>query len=170
MFAGLFHYIDGVNFNGAGLLEIDLNSSDQRILDSLSWHIGNNQVRSFYCSGQDTLVGTGYGLFFNRDSLFRTAESGVEEIDRTLHADLQQNYPNPFNPATLITYSIDHAGPVILDIYDLNGELIRRMVNENQLPGDYSYRFNAHDLPAGIYVYRLQTGTVTLSRKMVLLK
>lgn len=170
MYAGLFGFIDGVNFKGAGMLEYDLDHGDMRILDSLSWHVGNNKIRSFYSNGQDTLVGTQYGMFFNRDSLFRTQESAIDDLDRDLHTELNQNHPNPFNPGTVLTYSIDRDGPVILSVFDLEGKLIDRMVDEHQIAGTHHFAFSGRDLPSGIYIYQLQTVDAILSKKMILMK
>ena len=65
IYAGLFHYVNGVDFNGAGLLEMDLQESTMRVLTADNWHIGNNDVRAFYVNGTDTLVGTEQGLYAN---------------------------------------------------------------------------------------------------------
>ena len=69
IYAGLFHYVDGVNFDGAGMLVLNLQDSSWIVLDDTNWHIGNDSVRSFYCTETDTLVGTDHGLFTNIDSL-----------------------------------------------------------------------------------------------------
>ncbi len=69
IYAGLFHYVDGVNFDGAGMLVLDLADSSWVVLNDKNWHIGNDSVRSFYCTASDTLVGTDHGLFTNVDSL-----------------------------------------------------------------------------------------------------
>ncbi|MCF7832292.1 MAG: hypothetical protein K9N05_01790 [Candidatus Marinimicrobia bacterium] len=69
IYAGLFHYIDGVNFNGAGMLVMDLQDMSWQVLDASNWHIGNDAVRSYFCTETDTLVGTDVGLFTNLGSL-----------------------------------------------------------------------------------------------------
>jgi hypothetical protein len=93
---------------------------------------------------------------------------------------LYQNYPNPFNPSTMIMYSIAgvvgkdgaKSGPVdvSLEIYNTLGERVARLVNEKQMPGNYSVWFNAKELPSGVYFYRLQAGNFVATKKMVLLK
>jgi hypothetical protein len=65
IYAGLFHYVNGVDFDGAGLLELDLGDSTITVLDNENWHVGNKHIRAFYVSGNDTLVGTEEGLFVN---------------------------------------------------------------------------------------------------------
>ena len=101
----------------------------------------------------------------------------------TLHAtflpskfELLQNYPNPFNPVTTIKYSIPSVETrrgvsVILKIYDILGNEIATLVNEQKQAGEYEVNFNASNLAGGIYLYRLQTSSgVVLTKKLILLK
>jgi len=88
---------------------------------------------------------------------------------------LMQNYPNPFNPVTIIQYSIPfvgirHALSVQLKIYDVLGKEIAILVNEKKSAGVYEINFDASSLPTGTYFYRLQAGTNTITKKMILLK
>lgn len=83
---------------------------------------------------------------------------------------LHQNYPNPFNPATVISYQLPAAGFVTLNIYDVNGKLIKELVNEKQNAGSYEVNFDGSELPSGTYVYRITAGEFTETRKMVLVK
>jgi len=81
-----------------------------------------------------------------------------------------QNYPNPFNPSTLIKYSVPENGFVKLSVYNLIGEEVSLLVNEEVDAGFYEVTFNAVNLPSGIYFYRLQAGNIIQLKKMVLLK
>ncbi|MBV6421311.1 MAG: hypothetical protein DAHOPDDO_02586 [Ignavibacteriaceae bacterium] len=83
---------------------------------------------------------------------------------------LEQNYPNPFNPSTKISYFIPTSSFVILKVYDILGNEIRSLVNEEKTPGNYQLEFNAANLPTGIYFYRLQAGSFIETRKMVMMK
>ena len=83
---------------------------------------------------------------------------------------LEQNYPNPFNPATLIKYSVAQDGFVSLNVFNLLGEKVALLVNENLKTGRYEINFNASDLSSGIYFYRLDSGNFTASKKMILIK
>jgi hypothetical protein len=69
IYAGIYHYIDGVNFNGAGMLVMDLQDYSWEVLDASNWHISNDAVRSFYCTATDTIVGTDEGIYTNIVSL-----------------------------------------------------------------------------------------------------
>ncbi|MCK5571112.1 MAG: T9SS type A sorting domain-containing protein, partial [Bacteroidetes bacterium] len=83
---------------------------------------------------------------------------------------LEQNYPNPFNPTTNVNYSIPTAGFVTLKVYDLLGQEVVTLVNQEQDAGSYRVDFNAVDLANGAYFYRLTAGTFTDVKKMVLMK
>ncbi len=83
---------------------------------------------------------------------------------------LKQNYPNPFNPTTTIKYQTAATGIVSLKVYDILGREVATLVNETKAPGNYEENFNAANLPSGIYIYKLQAGSLTESKKMILLK
>ncbi len=84
---------------------------------------------------------------------------------------LYQNYPNPFNPTTTINYSVPvAAGNVTLKIYDLLGREVASLVNENLSSGNYQVKFDASSLVSGFYFYRLQAGSFSETKKMLLVK
>jgi photosystem II stability/assembly factor-like uncharacterized protein len=83
---------------------------------------------------------------------------------------LSQNYPNPFNPSTKITYSLPNTGMVQIKVFDLLGQEIATLVNEEKPVGTYEVNWNAANLPSGVYFYRIQAGSFVQTRKMILLK
>ncbi len=83
---------------------------------------------------------------------------------------LHQNYPNPFNPSTQISFDLTKAGHVSLKVFDLLGREVQTLVDEVQPAGTHSITFDGTGLPSGIYLYRLQAGDFTMTKKMVLLK
>jgi hypothetical protein len=83
---------------------------------------------------------------------------------------LEQNFPNPFNAATVIGYQVSEPGPVSLKVFNSRGEEIQTLVNEEKTAGRYQAVFNGDDLPTGIYVCRLLTGSQVLTGKMLLLR
>jgi len=83
---------------------------------------------------------------------------------------LDQNYPNPFNPATVIGYQLPSASHVRLEVYDVLGRSVATLVDENQAPGSYRVPFDGHALATGMYIYRLQAGTASIVKKMLLIK
>ncbi len=88
---------------------------------------------------------------------------------------LSQNYPNPFNPVTVIKYEIpvqarnDNIN-VQLKVYDILGNEIASLVNEEKSTGNYEVEFDGSGLASGIYIYRLTTGNFKDSKKLILLK
>ena len=83
---------------------------------------------------------------------------------------LQQNYPNPFNPTTNIAYTVDQAGVVELKLYNVMGQMVKTLVNDEKTPGDYFVDFNASDLASGVYFYKMTQHGQTVTRKLVLMK
>lgn len=83
---------------------------------------------------------------------------------------LEQNYPNPFNPSTQIQYQIAKAGNVTIKVYDVLGNEISTLVQEFKQPGKYSVIWNASQLPSGIYFYKLQSGSFSETKKMILIR
>lgn len=87
---------------------------------------------------------------------------------------LEQNYPNPFNPSTKIKYEIRRRGIVELKVYDLIGNEVATLVNEEKMPGSYEVEFSSEHLKnlssSGIYFYKLKSGNFELTKKMVIIK
>ena len=84
---------------------------------------------------------------------------------------LEQNYPNPFNPSTKITYSLAERSDVSLKVYDVLGKEVASLVNNTtQEAGKYDVTFDAGKLASGLYIYTLNAGNFTSSKKMMLLK
>ncbi len=83
---------------------------------------------------------------------------------------LEQNYPNPFNPITTISYQIPELSFVTLKIYDVLGNEIATLVNEEKPTGSYEVKFNGKQLTSGIYFYTLRAGSSVETKKMILVK
>ena len=83
---------------------------------------------------------------------------------------LNQNYPNPFNPVTVISYQLPSAGSVKLEVYDILGRRVAVLVDEKQAAGNYEVKWDATDISSGVYFYRMQTGSFSITKKMALIK
>lgn len=92
-------------------------------------------------------------------------DSGVPSSYR-----LEQNYPNPFNPSTQIKFAIPEAGRVKLEIFNLLGQKIAELVDEDLGAGYHTVDFNADNLSSGVYIYTINTNSFTSSKKMILLR
>jgi hypothetical protein len=85
---------------------------------------------------------------------------------------LKQNYPNPFNPSTVISYQLPVNSAIKLKLYDINGNEVATLIDEEKPSGSYNYQFSIvnNQLPSGIYFYKLVTGNFSDSKKMILIK
>ena len=84
--------------------------------------------------------------------------------------ELYQNYPNPFNPSTTIKFAVPKESNVNLSIYNVLGELVTTLVNEQMKAGYYQHEFDASSLASGVYLFRIKAGSFVETRKMVLIK
>lgn len=132
--------------------------------------LGPNAVTECFTSNSTYMfAGTDYNGVWRRTLPSTTTVNNEEEIPTDFA--LKQNYPNPFNPSTTIKYSLPEEGLVTLKVFNALGEEVRTVVSEFQDPGTYSVKFNASDLPSGIYFYKIKSGNnFTETKKMILLK
>jgi hypothetical protein len=97
-----------------------------------------------------------------------------EKIIISTEFALYQNYPNPFNPTTTIKYSIavraNCNSPVQIKIFDVLGNEIATLVNEEKPAGSYKVTWNAENYASGVYYYQLKAGEFTSTKKLLLLK
>ena len=93
-----------------------------------------------------------------------------EELTTVSTYGLEQNYPNPFNPSTVIKFSIPQSEFVSLKVFDILGNEVATLVNEQRAPGAYEVTFDAGNLASGVYVYTLNAGDFVQTRKLMLMK
>jgi Secretion system C-terminal sorting domain len=98
--------------------------------------------------------------------------TGVKQISNGVPSkfDLSQNYPNPFNPTTDINYKISQSGFVSLEVFNVLGQKVATLYQGYERAGSYSENLNAENLASGVYLYRLQEGTNSITKKMIFLK
>jgi hypothetical protein len=102
--------------------------------------------------------------------------SGVaQDPNVPLSYALDQNYPNPFNPSTMITYSVPQKVSVRIDIYNILGQRVSSLVNQEQVAGTHSLVWNGHDnrniqVSSGVYFLKMQAGSFSDIKKMLLMK
>jgi photosystem II stability/assembly factor-like uncharacterized protein len=97
---------------------------------------------------------------------------GINQVSQEIPEQflLTQNYPNPFNPTTKIKFDISHQSYAKIIIYDVIGKEVRALINQQFSPGSYEIDFDGSSLPSGVYYYKLEAGSFTETRKMVLIK
>ena len=144
-------------------LQIDENSGHQLVPD---WeNLTNSELTILIDEGNDGTID---------DTIFvKNQATNVEDEGSLLSPNsynLTQNYPNPFNPTTTIKYSIPQSGNVTLKVYDILGNEVVTLLNEEKNAGVFSVTFDATGLSSGIYFYRLQSGNFVQTRKMLILK
>lgn len=96
-----------------------------------------------------------------------SVEEGVPELTEFM---LSQNYPNPFNPSTAISYNLAEGGNVLLELYNVMGEKIRTLQNEEKSAGSHRFNFDSTGLASGVYFYKLTAGKISRIKKMTLLR
>ncbi len=119
--------------------------------------------------GQNIVSGTDENNFM---FVKREQEEKAKIVEKQIPKEysLSQAYPNPFNPITKIKYNLPEAAFVILKIYNILGQEVATLVNEQKPIGYYSIEWNASSLPSGMYIYRITTGKFSESKKMQLVK
>ena len=103
------------------------------------------------------------------NTLGSPTDVGQELVTPTEFA-LSQNYPNPFNPSTTISWQSPVSSQITLKVYDLLGNEIAILVDENKPAGKYEVEFNASSLTSGVYFYQLKAGNIIQTRKMILIR
>lgn len=133
-----------------------------------SWNILDHQfqfLRYLYIYDNKIWAATNDGLWYNE---LETTSSDPIEKQGTFK--LEQNYPNPFNPVTKISWQSSITGHQSLKVYDVLGNMVATLVDEERTAGNYDAIFNAYGLASGIYFYRLQIGSYAETKKMILLR
>ena len=148
--------------------------SAQDIMDSLDLSSGTNLLSwsVFVTDGLDTVS--------SADST-RYLTLVIDQLGNELSTlqpnrfSLHQNYPNPFNPVTTITFELAKSELVRLNVYDVNGNLIKNLINGEKAQGQYNVSWNGvnnakENVAGGVYFYRIDTDSYSSTKKMILLK
>ncbi|QQS34907.1 MAG: discoidin domain-containing protein [Ignavibacteriales bacterium] len=134
---------------------------------------GNSNSLKVYSFVDNTLLpGTSYYRLkqVDTDGKFSYTEEIEIVNDIPLSFELNQNYPNPFNPSTIIKFSLPQDIVVKLSVYNILGELVQTLVDQQMKAGYHEITFNASGLSSGHYFYRIETDQYVEIKKMVLIK
>lgn len=148
-------------FGGGGYIDLDGTGQVVRIRDFSEKQLDDGN------SADDCISS---GEWINTVTSIATPEQEIPEAFK-----LSQNYPNPFNAQTTIRYQVPHQTEIMLEIYNMSGQLIRTLVQEIQDAGFYSVQWDARDefgseVASGTYLYRLQTGEYILAKRLTLVR
>jgi len=158
--------------NNNSNLKVTINNPNIVSRDLLSLGFtGKNDGETFAVIQYGGLKDTIY-FKINGDNITGISEEGNNSANSSMPDKFQlfPNYPNPFNPTTTIKYSIPHASLVNIQIYDILGRKVATLINEVKSAGTYTATFNAATMPSGVYFYRLQAGSFTETKKLLLLR
>jgi hypothetical protein len=103
-------------------------------------------------------------------SVVSSVDEKTSSLDVPEKYNLSQNYPNPFNPTTNIRFSMPQSGNVKLVVYNLLGQVVANLVNGYREAGTYNVNWDASRLTSGVYIYRIESNSFNLTKKMTLLK
>jgi len=142
-----------------------------------------NSWTDIYTANANVFEGTLYSAVVDPDgnAWFGGANSGIftnriwsdiksENNSLVDGFSLEQNYPNPFNPTTVIQYKLEKDAAVSLDVYDVLGKNVAKLINAHRPAGDYSQTFEAGRLSGGVYFYTLKVDGSIRSKKMIFIK
>lgn len=147
--------------------------------------VTKNGTLAYSVSSSDNAVITDNYIFILGDSVkFSKWNAGSTfypfrwtDVTKTEHQEtspsqftLYQNYPNPFNPTTKIKYQVPELTQVRVTVYDVLGKEIKTLVNEEKPAGIYELEFDGTSLPSGVYLYRIEAGMYSDTKKFILLK
>lgn len=174
--AGSYNDMPDPPFTPNTWYEYDL-STDQ-VLDSLKWEfvVPQNPAErpraiDFSPDGNTAYIGcfggSGYPLAQKVEKLVSVEDQGEIVVNGY---KLSQNYPNPFNPTTKINFELSASGFTTLKIYDMLGNEVATLVQNELTAGSHSVNFNAANLASGTYLYQLNVNGTRITNKMILLK
>jgi hypothetical protein len=169
-----YQYVDSVLYADS-VAEAFAGNHTSSVYYNKFWEIAKNFTIGLFQKASNRLTCIIYTEWIN---------SGISAVNNSENNNLipsfalLQNYPNPFNPSTKIKYSIQavtlrqaHSDiSVTLKVYDVLGNEIETLVNEEKPAGSYEVTWFAEKLPSGVYFYQLRVGDLTQSKKMILTK
>jgi|WetSurMetagenome_2_1015567.scaffolds.fasta_scaffold16044_1 photosystem II stability/assembly factor-like uncharacterized protein len=153
---------------GGGGVFLSINNGTNWI--AVNEGLTNQNIISLIVSDIFLFVGTYDGGVWRRPLSELITSVDNSSIEMPIGFALDQNFPNPFNPSTIISYQLPVSGDVTLKVYDVLGNEVATLVNEEKPAGSYEVKFDATGLSSGIYFYKLQVGSLVETKKMLLLK
>jgi len=148
-----------------GLSKLSSDKSSWQSFTEQDGLISNNIFDLEVDSDNNLWIATDKGV-----SYFTNLPNSVHQKEPIDYQIKLANYPNPYNPETKIDYTIPKSGKVKLEVFNIQGSLIKVLVDKTQNAGNYQVVFGGNNLPSGIYLYRLTTERSSITKKMVLIR
>ena len=172
---------EDVNIDGFSYYILERSTSDNFNTDVVSNYLFNNFFEDYQLEYETEYF---YRVAYFADELSEYSDTlsivleqlnNDSDVQSPSSFKLYSNYPNPFNPLTTIEYFLPKKEFVSITVYDILGNVVNNLVNENQNSGNQTVSWNAKNnfgdyMSAGMYVYTIQAGEFKATRKMVLLK
>ncbi|MDD4277454.1 MAG: choice-of-anchor J domain-containing protein [Candidatus Cloacimonetes bacterium] len=159
-----FQYITGAD-------DVQVPASWTEYIYDLSAYNGQDVYIAIRCTSNDAFV-----FYVDDFSVHTGGGSDAGDVTAPVYTtELKGNYPNPFNPETTIRFSTKEAGPVALEIYNVKGQLVKKLVNEDKAAGNHTVVWNGTDLnnrpvSTGVYFYKMNAGKYSSTKKMIMMK
>jgi hypothetical protein len=157
-----------INFDGVKVF--DLNTKEEKYHIKESSGLLHNYVTDMFINNSNAYFTTYGGISILELSSLSGLTDRKEDKLLPENLELFDNYPNPFNPITAIKFSLPVSEKVQLIVYDLLGNEIATILNEEKTAGNYEVKFDGSALSSGIYFYVLRAGDKTMGKKMCLIK
>lgn len=161
-------YVELLSDNSISELPIRLSSVIYPL--TIQWNVTSSSSHLLVAGKAMNIQGTGSTTLTAPSTQLALRVNPLVKTSLPTEYSLQQNYPNPFNPSTVINYSLPVEGFVSLKVFDVLGREIATLVNEPLNAGVHQIEWNAGNQPSGVYYYRLQAGTFTDTKKLLLTK
>jgi hypothetical protein len=191
MYGGKWFYVLDIS-DPSNLLFIDtlcFNVNDFYLSDGLLYLTTENGLEIYNAKNPKNLEKIGNYLLKNansvcvKDGIIYVSGAGilytlkvdlpteiVENSGKVTAFNLKQNYPNPFNPKTVINYQLPITSTVELGIYNILGQKVATLVSGKQQAGNYQVEWDATNFASGVYMYRMQAGKYSETKKLILLR
>ncbi|MBZ0200904.1 MAG: T9SS type A sorting domain-containing protein, partial [Ignavibacteriaceae bacterium] len=167
------NWVTATEVNNYGFnIECTIDNVQWKTIGFVEGYGNSNSPKNYSFTDENVATGNyGYRLKqIDNDGKYEYSKVVEVEVSAPLQYALAQNYPNPFNPSTTISYSVPEAQFVTLKIFNVLGQEVTTLVNGMKEAGVYTLNFDAKNLNSGLYFYKLEAGTFSAVKKMMLTK
>lgn len=129
-----------------------------------------NDFDASYATSSEAYTGSADGMPVGDLTWFPEDATSIERLERPSEFTLNQNYPNPFNPTTTIAYDLPENAFVTIGVYNVLGQRVAQLVNQQMNAGSHQVTFDAANLSSGMYFYRMEVNDFVQTKNMMLIK